>query len=177
MSRLPTKSLEPLFYNTFSLNRSGVDEECVDKLGYYIFGVPQHTKNISKVGFVFSLAHALNLDIIKLTSILIKKLQSSQEYWLTILDGEICKYFKTFDDFISELKDVFIGYKISDFIHWNRVFMDLAETYLSIKTIHFVDPYDGASSVKIQISKLITNINDYKSKNKHLIVIQKKDLF
>lgn len=174
LSRLPSKTLEPLFYNTFSLENTGIDDECKTNAGYYLFGVVQNVKNVSNVGFIFSLAHALEMNIIKLTSIFVKKIENASQYWLTLLNGEICTYFATLKDFLDELKNVFICNKISNFNNWNLVFMELTRLYLGIKVIHFVD---SGSGIKINLPKFITSINDYKSKNKHLIVIQKKKSF
>lgn len=174
LSRLPSKTLEPLFYNTFSLEKTGIDEECMSRVGYYLFGVVQNVRNVSNIGFIFSLAHALEMNIIMLISLLIKKIENASEYWYTLLNGEILNYFGTLKDFLDELKNVFIGNKLSNFNYWNLVFMDLTKIYLSVKIIHFVDMGSG---IKINIPKFITNIDDYKSKNKHLIVLQKDVLF
>ena len=45
LSRLPEDSLEPLFYETYSIKEQGIDQECITTDGYYLYGMDQNINN------------------------------------------------------------------------------------------------------------------------------------
>jgi hypothetical protein len=174
ISSLPETTLEPLFYNTYSVENTNVtDIECVKKEGWYVYGVSQNIKNVSYVGFVFCIAHVLGKNIIEFIKETISKLNKLN--WYSILNNDIANYFNTFDDFIQEITDVFIGNKQSVFELWNDIFIDIVYIYWKITLINFID-------LTTDVSIKINDISTYKLKNKttddiHVLIISKDRYF
>ena len=179
LSKLPENTLEPLFYDTFSSNSDGIDEECEKDKGYYIFGVPQNIKNVSNIGFLFSISHAMGKNIIDFISESIEKIKKNDNFWNVLLDGTISHHFNTFTLFIDELYDVFIGNKISTFEYWDKLFIDVAKIYWSIDVIHFLDDstIKDSDNVHLKIPGRVRYWDDYVSTNKHIIVIERNRTF
>lgn len=179
LSKLPENTLEPLFYDTFSKNAEGIDTECEKDKGYYLFGVPQTIKNVSNIGFLFSLSHALGKNIIDFTKESISKIKKKPEYWNIMLNGTIPNYFNTLRELIEELESVFVGDKMSAFEHWNELFIDVARIYWDISIIHFIDKLLGTeeSSISLKIPGYIQHWEDYVSNRKCLIIIERNNTF
>lgn len=179
LSKLPENTLEPLFYDTFSTSVKGIDGECEKDKGYYLFGVPQNIKNVSSVGFLFSVSHALKMNIIDFVNESIKRIKTKCECWNILMGGTISQHFHTFTAFINEVHDVFVGNKMSTFENWNALFIDVARIYWDLSVIHFIDDSTGkeANSIHLNIPGYIQYWDDYVSKNKHLIIIERENMF
>lgn len=179
LSKLPENTLEPLFYDTFSTEVQGIEEECEKDKGYYLFGVPQNIKNVSSVGFLFSVSHVLGMNIIDFVKKSIDKIKEKSVSWNILLNGTISHHFHTMDIFINEITDVFIGDKMSVFEQWNKLFIDIARIYWDLAVIHFIDDSTGkeSSSIYLNIPGYIQYWDDYVSTNKHMIVIEKENMF
>jgi hypothetical protein len=179
LSKLPENTLEPLFYDTFSTTTEGIDDECEQDKGYYLFGVPQNIKNVSNVGFLFSISHALGKNIIDFVSMTIDKIINKKESWSVLMGGKISQYFNTITLLTEECRDVFIGDKMGFFEHWNELFIDIAKIYWDISVVHFIDntekKVDG--DIALKIPGYVLYMEDYVSTNKHIIVIERDDTF
>ena len=179
LSKLPENTLEPLFYDTFSKNNQSIDDECIKDKRYYLFGVPQHINNVSYVGFLFSVSHALGKDIIDFVSLSINKIKKHTGSWSSLLHGSIINYFPTLELFEQEMVDVFIGDKISVFQHWNTIFIEITQRYWAVSVVHFYDKIvsDSVSDITLKIPEYIQSVDEFKSNNNHLIVIEKDRTF
>jgi hypothetical protein len=179
LSKLPENTLEPLFYDTFSTTAKGIDEECGKDKGYYLFGVPQNINNVSSVGFLFSVSHALKMNIIDFVYESIKRIKKKCECWNILMGGTISHHFHTFTDFVNEINDVFINNKLSVFEYWNDLFIDIAIIYWDLAVIHFIDDSTGneSNSIHLNIPGYIQYRDDYMSTNMHLIVIEREKTF
>ena len=170
ISRLPETTLEPLFYDTFSSTVSGVDEECSENYGYYLFGVPQDIKNVANVGFLFSVAHALGKNIIEFVAESISRMRGGGESWGALLGGAILTHFRDLDHLAGEMHDVFVGDKLSAFEGWNALFMGVATTYWDVFVVHFIDV---GGTISLEIPGYIRHPDDYASVCRHLIVVER----
>ena len=170
LSRLPETTLEPLLYDTYSSEVSGIDDECAKRYGYYLFGVPQDVKNVANVGFLFSVAHALGKNIIEFVAESVLRMRGGGESWGALLSGEILTHFRDLNHLAGEMYDVFVGDKLSDFDRWNALFMGVATIYWDIFVVHFVD-LDGA--ISLEIPGYIRHPDDYASSRRHLVVIER----
>jgi hypothetical protein len=177
LSRLPENTLEPLFYDTFSATTEGKDDECVKDKGFYIYGVSQNIRNVSRIGLLFSVTHSLGKNIMDFIEQTIQKIKRRKESWKTLLNGTASAHFATFDDLITELNDVFIGTKFSEFEKWNELFMDIARLYWDLHIVHFLDKEALGKSIDLQIPGYIQHPDDYKSKNRHLLIIERNGNF
>lgn len=179
LSRLPENTLEPLFYDTFSSEIHGIDEECVKEKGFYLFGVPQSINNVSNIGFLFCISHSLGLNIIDFVSESITRIRKRCECWNILLGGTIYNYFPTFSAFLGELRDVFVGNKLSVFEHWNYLFIDIAKIYWNITTAHFLDEssLSHVTNIYLRIPSYIQHWDDYVSDNKHIVIIERDKQF
>lgn len=142
LSRLPEDSLEPLFYETFSLNSSGFDYECIENDGYYLYGVEQNINNIHDIGIIIILINATETNIYDFIKNIIKLLKISPNKFKIILDGNINKYFGKLDDFIRELSTFINQEKLKDShsekkIPWNEIFISIAYLFLNINIVYF----------------------------------------
>ena len=138
LSKLQKTSLEPLFYDSFSKNTSGIDEECVSDFGYYLYGVPQHTSNINNVGIIFILAHANSKNVIDIVEYIIQKINENPQLHSYILNFKYI-FTSTVVDFVNILRAVFIDNVFSDYEHWNELLIFISETFLKINIITFID--------------------------------------
>jgi hypothetical protein len=194
LCKLPDNSLEPLFFDTLSdettIDYTQIDDNSTNNLtknkgsskdiGYYLFGVPQNIKNVSNIGFLFSSCHAIGKNIIDFISITIDKIKKKKESWYILLKGTITNYFSNIDILIDELQKVFIGDKFSLFEYWNELFIDIVRIYWNIDIVHFIDNSahkESSNNISIKISGDIQYIEDYKSTNKRIIVIERNKMF
>lgn len=177
LSKLPETTLEPLFYNIYSKNNKGIDEECEKNTGYYIYGITQNTNNVSNVGMLFSISHALDMNIIRFINDTIKKIKDKPIYWSTLLDGTINSYFSSINVFIDELFSVFVENKLNVFDKWNSIFVDIANIYWNIIIFKFIDNKNSIKKddVNLEIPKSINYSKDYDTINKRIIVIKIKE--
>lgn len=173
LSKLPEDSLESLFYDTFSSTDTvGIDEECIKNKGYFIFGVPQHVQNVSNIGVLFAVSHAVGKNILDFIAETIIKVRKKSNCWNILLYGLISSHFATFDAFLDEIRDVFIGTHMSSFSRWNELFIDIAKIYWGISVIHFQD-INGSISLKVPGN--IKYLDDYKQDGDHLILLEKNN--
>jgi hypothetical protein len=177
LSKLPEHTLEPLFYDTFSASITGIDDECIKDLGYYVYGVSQHIKNVSNIGALFSIAHAVGKNIIRFVSESIDKINAS-DHWNVLMSGSIQSYFKSRKDLTEEMKQVFIGDKISMFEKWNELFISITKIFWDIEVVQFVDNYlQSPGDIYLRLSGNINHFVEIMSKKPHILLIEKLQRF
>ena len=146
LSRLPEKSLEPLFFDTYS-TAGELDRECVigSEVGYYLYGLQQNLPNISKIGYAFCLSHALGYTIEKLLEECKKRIKYNSDKFKILLNGHIYAYFSSYKELISTIDVILKGGILSRLELtqmgdiWNDLFESIAFIYFAINTIRFED--------------------------------------
>lgn len=178
LSRLPEESLEPLLYESYSIQSHGIDQECITSDGYYLYGIDQNIKNIKNVGFLNILLHATESNLPDFINKIINLIKMTPNKFRIILDGSISKYFKSINDFISQLRKIFI---IADIINepiidvpWNEIFINIAYLFLNINVVYFKHSINDV--VKFILPSYISNKDQFLSDQFiNLIILQKRD--
>jgi hypothetical protein len=106
LCKLPESSLEPLFYELFSIEGKGVEDECYVHENYYLYGTHQNTKNINKLGMLFCISHSLDMTIQDLIGSWIQYIKKNNNMFDTLLGGQIYNYFENKTKFIEKLLDI-----------------------------------------------------------------------
>jgi hypothetical protein len=181
LSRLPEESLEPLFYETFSVNVSGIDSECILDDEYYLYGVDQNIGDILNVGIVIILINSTDTNIYDFIKNIINLLKISPTKFKIILDGKISNYFNKLDDFIKKLSDTFVNRKKLNIsssdqkIPWNEIFINIAFLFLNINIIYFDNIKNDFNLV---LPSYITNKDQLTSDSfTNLLVLKKIDKY
>ena len=182
LSRLPENSLEPLFYETYSILTQGIDQECITTDGYYLYGVEQNINNIHNVGILNILIHATETSLHDFINKVINLLKATPNKFRILLDGSISKYFKGLNDFIIQLRSLFLSSTIINFnemnidIPWNEIFINIAYLFLNINAIYF--QHKRYDTVKLVLPSYITSKEQFLSKDfTNLIILQKRKNF
>ena len=177
LSRLPEDSLEPLFYETYSIKEQGIDQECITTDGYYLYGMDQHINNVKNVGVLNTLIHATESNLVEFIDNVIKLVKITPNKFVILLNGEINKYFKNVEHFTSLLHEMFLTpNKIatySDDIPWNEIFINIAYLFLNVNIIQF--KHKKSDHVKLVLPSYISNKDQFLSPEfKNLIIFKKK---
>jgi hypothetical protein len=180
LSRLPEDSLEPLFYETYSIKEQGIDQECITEDGYYLYGLHQHANNIKNVGVLNILMHATESNLIEFVGNIIKIVKNTPNKFAILLNGEIHKYFTSLDHFTSSLHNMFLTPNklatYSDDIPWNVIFIDIAYLFLNINIIQF--KHKKSENVKLILPSYISNKEQFLSPEfKNLIIFKKRNKY
>lgn len=182
LSKLPENSMEGIFYETFSMENE-TDPAYMTSDGFYLYGINQHTSSINDVGYIYSLAHAMDVNIYDLTKMLIEKIQSKKYVFNILLKGKITKYISDVNTLIEYINKGFGDPKSGDFlsdkyeIPWNKLFIDLAFNYLDINTILFQHKRD-AEDIDLRLPNGLEDVNDYiLKKKKNIIILQKGNIY
>jgi hypothetical protein len=182
LSRLPDESLEPLFYETYSVNTIGVDPECIKENGYYLYGVEQNIKHIQNIGIIIILINATETNIYDFIKNCIKLLKISPNKFRIILDGKITKYFNKLDDFILQLSNVFINQPVisqtinKNIIPWNEIFISFSHLFLNINIIYFNT--NKNETISLILPSYITNKEQFVSTEfTNLFILKKKEKY
>ena len=180
LSRLPETSLEPLFYETYSVDSPGIDAECITTDGYYLYGVEQNINNVKNVGILVILINATETNIQDFINNIIKLLKSSPNKFRIILDGNISNYFNNLNEFISQLQKLFLSPNAIDssdkHIPWNEIFVNIAYLFLNINIIYF--QHKRHDNVNLILPSYITNKEQFLSQEfTNLLILQKKNKF
>ena len=180
LSRLPEDSLEPLFYETYSVKDKGIDYECVTTDGYYLYGTDQHINGINNVGVLNILIHATESDLIGFIGKIVKYVKMIPNKFVILLNGSINKYFKNVEHFTSTLQEMFLTpNKITSYddnIPWNEIFINIAYLFLNINIIQF--NHNKSDHVKFILPSYISNHDQFVSSEfKNLIIFKKRKNF
>ena len=173
--RLPEMTLEMLFYDSYSQNYTGIEEECInfDDISYLIYGCQQNTRQMYDIGMFYSLAHIMDKSISETVDLLEKKLMlgANLEKFHLLLNGDL--EFKTPADLVKDIKNVFINGGFSNFDRWNDLIMDICWIYLKIRPILFKDSGNSVSMVLPDgLSHPKEYINILEDTQKYIILIQ-----
>lgn len=172
---LPENSIEPLLYENFSENTSGIEPQCEEQNRYYIYGIEQHSENVKHVGYINSLAFSLDISLRDLVNKVLQHIKRDPSKFKTLLDGQIIKYFYSAKDLISNIQEAFFQSLYTKDIPWNELFIELAYHYLNILTIVFVDKTNQYENVKLLINGKISNPDQILNTNYQTTLVVKKD--
>jgi hypothetical protein len=174
LSKLPENTLEAMFYESFSVGKKGIDDECTKERGFYLYGVPQNMNNVSYVGFLFCISHALNMNIIRFVNESIDKILANKSSWNTINNGHIVSEYSDVTGFVSDLRETFVGDKVSTTTKWNDVFISITEIYWGVTVRKFVD---GNGGVYLSTNDSINHADDFISIDKHIVVVENNNIY
>jgi hypothetical protein len=180
LSRLPENSMEPLFYETYSIKNQGIDQECVTSDGYYLYGVEQMANGIPNMGMLNSIIHAMEIPLVEFIKQVNKHLKDSPNKFRVILDGHINKYYRKSEDMITDLYDMFLKpdktLATQNEIPWNSIFIDIAYLFMNVNVIHFT--HKRHERIKLHLPSHATNKDNFLLENyKNIIVLQKRNKF
>lgn len=184
LSRLPEKTLEPLFYDTYISSGDGMDQECANDTtnGYFLYGIAQHLPAIPNIGIFFCLARSLNMSPEEFINEIKKRLKSDPMKFKIIMNGEILNLFASakelcnaFDEMMNTKNDTLrhLGEK------WNVLLESIANIYFAINIIKFEDSENVSDSTgqrcRLTIPNRLSNIDDFiPESHQNLIVLYKK---
>lgn len=174
LSKLPEETLESLFYDKYSEQYSGIDQECATADGFYLFGVSQNTASVSNIGFLFCLSHALGVDIKKLILNTVSKLKDNPKEFFLLLEGKITNYYASLNELIDKLllisEDKSVDFIDSTF-PWNNLFMSIAKKYYGVNVILFTD----YGNIKLTLPTNLVDPDKFVDvQHTNLIVLNKK---
>lgn len=134
-----------------------IDEK---KPGYYLYGVPQNSKNIQDIGVLFSIATALNMEFEEFITFTLKILKENPDYFSILLNGELVRYFSNMNNLISLITESFLQDKpisgVAPFVRWNELFIDIARVCYDKIVIIF----DDTSIITTGTSMKTSSIDD-----------------
>jgi hypothetical protein len=174
LSRLPETTLEPLFYEIYSKNVKGVDPECGQSDGYYLYGVDQNISNIRHVGYLRALASAMEIPILDLLEKISQELKKQPDKFKILLNGNITNIFYNNDQLAGDIKAQFKpdSLSITKEVPWNDIVMDIMLYYFNITTILFVD---NNKTIELALQSHIDGFNKLTNDDNKKIFILKKD--
>jgi hypothetical protein len=183
LSKLPENSMEMIFYETFSMEH-GTDPSYMTSDGFYLYGTNQNTSALSDVGYVYSLAHALELPLENLIKTLVKEISTKKGVFNILMNGRITQYIPNIETLIDYLMKIFSNSQSGDFhgndvyiIPWNKIFIDMAFNYLNINTILFQHK-KNTGDIDLRLPNGLEDVNDYILKDKkNIIVLQKEEKY
>ena len=178
LSRLPEDSLEPLFYETYSIKTQGFDMECIKPDGYYLYGLDQNINSIKNVGLLNIIIHATETTLIEFISNVVKLIKISPNKFAILLNGKIINYFKNVNNFISTIQEIFLTpnsiESYSNEIPWNDIFISLSYLFLNINIIQFT--HSKTEPIKLVLPSYISNKEQFLSHEyKHIIIFNKRN--
>lgn len=176
LSKLPEDSLEPLFYETYSINEQGIDPECSTEDGYYLYGIEQTINGKNNMGILNIIIHSNETSLPDFINNLIKLMKITPSKFRILLNGNISRYFSSMENFISNLQEIFLEpNSLTDFdeIPWNDIFINIAYLFLNINIINFA--HEKSDPIKLSLPSYITNKDQFLSPEfKNLIVFKKR---
>ncbi len=179
LSRLPEHSMEPLFYETYSVQEPGIDPECSIDDGYYLYGVEQSLNGVHNSGVLNILMHAMELSPTEFITNIIKLMKATPNKFRILLNGKINKHFRNMAHFIEIVSEIYLKPNpintYSD-IPWNLLFINIAYLFLNINVINF--SHAKSDNVRLKLPSYITSKEQFLSPEfQNLLVFRKKDKY
>lgn len=177
ISRLPEKTLEPLFFDTYSVE-GDMDQECITNNGYYLYGIEQNLPYIDNVGMIHCIAHSLGMTPSDFFIESIKRIKKNPELFRVLLDGEIGMYFNNSAALCSVLQSMI---KMDDLLNipdipWNNLASNIAQYYFGVNTILFEDI--DKELIQMVLPKGLKSVDEmFPNGTKVLVVLQRKEKY
>jgi hypothetical protein len=154
LSKLPQTAIKNLLYNTLSDT----------SLNYYLYGVAQHVPGVENIGILYAAAESLNIPMEDLIKKIIHQLKvpGSRPLFNTLLNGTLIEYFKTLDDLIGSIKDLFLDMKLfskeyQKFKQWPELFMELLHILFKVSIFTFIDENASGDAIDLFVSDILRN--------------------
>lgn len=154
LSKLPQTSIKNLLFGTLNDN----------KLNYYLYGVPQHIPGIENIGIIYAIAEAMDVPMEDLMKRLIHELKKSgsDSIFNTLLNGTLSEYFRSLDDLIASIKELFLDMKMFSkefqrFKQWPELFTELFHILFKISLFTFIDKDGSGSNIELFIPDILKN--------------------
>jgi tmRNA-binding protein len=174
ISRLPEHTLEPLFFDTYSIN-DGIDQECVTTDGYYLYGVEQNAPALKNVGMLYIMSNVLNYGIVEFVNECGVRFKKENDSFRALLDGTAGLYFADINDVYNQMLELINPNTVSSIsnIPWNQLIINIAYYYFGINTILFEDT--NKESIDMVLPKgLKSYIEMFPESHKNIIVLHKQ---
>lgn len=180
LSRLPENSMEPLFYETYSIKNQGIDQECITTDGYYLYGVDQSANGIPNMGMLNAIIHAMEISLTDFIKQVLKHLKDAPNKFRVILNGCIHKYYRKSEDMGTDLYDMFLKpdktVATQNNVPWNSIFIDIAYLFMNVNVVHFT--HKRREHIKLHLPSHATNKDNFLLENyKNIIILQKRSKF
>jgi hypothetical protein len=172
---LPEKSIEPLFYESFSLENYQMETKC--KMKYYILGMEQNYRYTSGVGVLTTVAYSLEKSVEEFLVTAIDLIKKTPMYYKTLLDGRIVSHFRDLQHMVTTISDTFMSSnpitQTASKIPWNDIFVDIAYYYFNIVSVIFDDfSMNFYENIKLRITNKMS-IQNFKQLHRVLFLICK----
>ena len=177
ISRLPEHTLEPLFFDTYSIN-DGIDQECVTTDGYYLYGTEQNSPAIKNIGMMYILTNVLNLGAVEFINECGKRLKKFPDSFRALIDGKAGLYFTDTSDIFNTMLEIINPDTLVplDHIPWNQLFINIAYYYFGINTILFEDT--AKETIELILPKGLKSYNEmFPDSHKNIVVLHKKSFY
>lgn len=111
--------------------------------GYYLYGVQQNTQ-LTNVGAVFAIAHALGYSIGQFILDIGARLKARPELIHTLLNGTLLEYITSMDELLAMLRTIYIDVGLFDnsrklFTRHNELVIELCSELYGIHVVTFID--------------------------------------
>ncbi len=172
LCRLPELTLEPLFFDTYSDNAS-IEPECVINMGYYLLGIDQNLKSVSKIGYLFCLVHALGYSVEEFLLNCCEKIKKDPNKFSVLTESN--NEFETWQELVGMLSmlngDALINNKYHK-LNWNKLFMSIGYYYYGVNTLLFHDKHK--QNINFVLPKGLSSVDAmFPVNHKNLIVLLK----
>ena len=131
--------------------------------GYYLYGVPQNTANMSNVGSIYSIAAAMQMEFSEFVKNTIKELSKHKSYFNILMHGELPLYFQDVDHLMNAIYTYILDKNITipftKFTHWNDLFIDIARIIYGKTVIILEDLSIITTGTSIKASAFNEEIN------------------
>jgi len=179
IANLPEHTIEPLFYRSFSETNRGTDQDCIDQNRYYVYGITQDTQHAKSVGYVVSLAMALEMTVEELVAEATKRLNADPSKFGLLLGGDIYKHFFALKNLTTQMHLAFMQPLETKELPWNEIFMDVAYYYFGVLTFLFVDTSTITSEhIRLLLTDKIQTVEQIMNPSyRSLFVIKKRGMY
>jgi len=147
LSKLPTGTLTNLLIGT-------AGEAAVNR--YFIYGVPQSVPSADRVGVLYAVAEALRLAPADYTA---KCIFEAKRLFGSLLNGSLIEYFRSPDEFVSTMSDIFVHQKPlvlgHRFDRYEELFVELTLAIYNTGVIMFVDETGGGDYTTVFVHERV----------------------
>ena len=180
LSRLPEKTLEPLFYDTYVSTGESIDQECADNTnyGYFLYGVPQNLPAAPNTGLFYCLCKAMNYSPEEFINQMKRRIAAEPLKFKVIMNGEIMQLFPSIRELTTTLDE--LGNCRNEMIRhlgekWNVLFESIANIYFAINIIKFEDSELREDSegqrCRLIIPNRLSNIDDFIPEGRQNLIV------
>lgn len=161
LSKLPQTSIKNLLFGTLQDT----------KLNYYLYGVAQHVPGVENIGLLYAAAESLGVPMEELVKKIIHELKgpNAGPLFNTLLNGTLLEYFRSMDDLVLTIKDMFLDMKmfskeLQKFKQWPELFMEILHILFKVSIFTFIDDDGSGNAIELFVPDILKNEVLYVSK-------------